>query len=46
MYHLVKNHVRKLKDLPPDVDELAVEYVEGFNPIEGENAPLLGSRQE
>jgi uncharacterized membrane protein YdjX (TVP38/TMEM64 family) len=44
VYKLVKNHIRQLKEVPSDVDELAAEYVEDFNPLERrEDAPLLGS---
>lgn len=45
VYHLITNHIRKMKEVPEDVDELAAEYIENFNPLHssGEDAPLLGS---
>ncbi|KAM6495971.1 Golgi apparatus membrane protein TVP38 [Amanita muscaria] len=39
VYTLVQGHIRHLKDVPPDVDELAAEAIEDFN----EEAPLLSS---
>ncbi|KAI0082592.1 Golgi apparatus membrane protein TVP38 [Panus rudis PR-1116 ss-1] len=39
IYHAMQSHIRHLKDLPPDVDELAAEAVEEA----GEGAPLLSN---
>lgn len=39
IYHAMQSHIRHLKNIPPEIDELAAEAVEEAE----EGAPLLGS---
>jgi hypothetical protein len=41
VYTLVQGHIRHLKGIPPEIDELAAEAIEDFGEDVGEEDPLL-----
>jgi hypothetical protein len=43
VYTLVQGHIRQLKGVPPQIDELAAEAIEEYGEDNGEEEPLLQS---
>jgi hypothetical protein len=41
VYTLVQGHIRRLKGIPPEIDDLAADAIEDFGEGGGEEEPLL-----